>query len=245
MKPLDLLPRFALISLLFSACALADTVTTFQSGVGSGPSAVCPSCVVNVGAVFTATGNGALTVKLSNFSDINKDGQVLTGVYFTYTGQGSVNTAVGQSTNELYNINSSNQLTNTQTTATKWTAAAVTSGTYNGYDILTNLNGGGCGGCQGIVGSGTGSSTNTNLANHNPYIEYAGTFTLTGLSGITADSTITSVFFNFGTAVGQTGTFTDITRTVHASATPEPGTIGLSLAAGAIAIFASRRKRAA
>ena len=217
----------------------ASTVTTFQS------TSSFDSNAVNVKAVFTATGNGLMSVTLFNLSNIDKDTQVLTGVYFTYAGESTVNSAVGQTGNPTFNISSSNNLTATGSNSSKWNATTATvSGV--GYDVLTNLNptNGGCGGCEGILGSGTGSSTNTSLANHNPYLVSDSdgvTFTVSGLSGLTANTAITGAYFNFGTALGQKGA---LANTAVLTATPEPGTISLALGGAALLLFARRRKSA-
>jgi hypothetical protein len=93
----------------------------------------------------------------------------------------------------------------------------------------------------GPPGAGTYASSNGSIHGngpHNPFLNQTATFTITG-SGITADTTITSAKFAFGT--------TDGALLVTGQAVPEPSSLVLSFVGigliGSIRVYQSRRRR--
>jgi hypothetical protein len=94
---------------------------------------------------------------------------------------------------------------------------------------------------------GTYSSANGSIAGnkpHNPFLEQSASFTITG-SGITADTTITTATFSFGTTAGTN--LVPGVNLVHISSVPEPSSLILSASGfgllGVVGFCYSRRRR--
>jgi hypothetical protein len=119
----------------------------------------------------------------------------------------------------------------------------ITSATTGTLDVLSA---GGAGPAHLIIGppgaGGTYSAANGSIAGngpHNPFLSQSATFTITG-TGITADTTITSATFSFGTTSGVT------IVGVPVATVPEPVSLVLALCGigtvGLVGIYRSRRR---
>ncbi len=223
--------RYLLLTSLVALPSFADTANTFVYN-GTPTSTTFNE---DVSASFIVSG-GNLLVTLSNTTpNLTQDEQILTGVLFTYSGAGTVAGTLTNPTTQGYNINDSNgRLTSSGSPASaRWSTEV---GDLAGYVTLTNLNGN-SGGSHGIISTSTNSSGTNNLSNHEVFLEGPLQFSIAGL-GLSSGSQITSVEFNFGTAIG---TYSPLV-TGALTATPEPSGF-LLLGIGLVGISWIARKR--
>jgi hypothetical protein len=164
--------------------------------------------------------------------------QALSDLQFTVGNGGSLTGAtLSSSSGQEITINSGGTFTIGPTVATGW--VPTLSGTSGTLDVL---GAGGAGPAHLIIGppgaGGTYSNANGSIAGngpHNPFLNQSASFVISG-SGITADTTITSVTFSFGTTEGA--------NLVPGVAIPEPSSLVLSaIGAGVLGLFALCRKR--
>jgi hypothetical protein len=191
------------------------------------------------------TGSGSVTITLTNLLANPTDvAQNLSDLIFTVGGGGSLtgSTETGATSQEV-TVNKDGTFTVGPTLTTVadvgWPyTSTATQGTLN---VLSGP--GHAGPAHLIIGppgpGGTYSNANGSIAGngpHNPFLNQTATFTIMG-SGITADTTITSVTFSFGTTTGIN---------VVGQAVPEPSSIVLGLAGlglvGTISVCRTRRR---
>jgi len=219
-----------LVPVLLAAPAFADTAFTFNGVAPSTGFSETDSVTFSINPI-----NGALDIKLNNNTlNMTADKQILTAVAFTFanaptslTGINLINPLVN-----TYNENDTNGSL-TQVGANVSANWALSTSTVSNYITLSNLLGGNGGGAMGVISTSL-SSTTTNLTKHDPYIESGNTWEITGL-GLTSTSQITSVEFNWGTALN--------TFSAPFTSTPEPTTFGFaSMGIAALLLTALKRK---
>jgi hypothetical protein len=176
-------------------------VTPSGSSTGGGP--------VNAQAVFTTSAN-TLSITLTDLQANPKDvAQLLSDLSFTVGNGGSVTganqTAASSSEITVAGNGSFTGPTPISGVATVGWPFAVNSATSGTLNVLAA---GGAGPAHLLIGppgaGGTYSNANGSIAGngpHNPFLFESATFTITG-TGITADTTVTSATFSFGTTAG-------------------------------------------
>ena len=186
------LAAFAFVGLLASAVtANAATITfTTPSGASTGGGPVDASATV-------VTGAGTVTITLTDLQANPTDvAQLISDFDFTLSNHATSGTLTSSSGQQI-NINGGTGTTGI-TTSTGW-------------GVNNNVNGGiqldalGFIGPEGlIIGPGPYTNANGSINNnnaHNPFINGTATFLL-AVSGVTADTTVTSAVFSFGTTAG-------------------------------------------
>jgi hypothetical protein len=237
---------FLLAGIALAGLALGSVVAPVHAGsityVTPPGSTVPPSPgqPVSASATFT-TSLHSLTIVLTDLLANPKDvGQLLSDLSFTLGNGGSLTGAsLSSSSGQVITVASNGTFTAGPTVATGW--VPTLGGTSGHLDDLVGT--GHAGPAHTIIGppgpGGTYSAVNNSIKGngpHNPFLNQSATFTITG-AGITADTTITSATFSFGTASGVT---------VAGVSVPEPSAVvicltGMSLA-GIIGICRSRRR---
>jgi len=212
-------------------------VTPPGSTTGGGP--------VSDSATFTTSAN-TLTIVLNDLLANPKDvAQLLSDLSFTLGNGGSLTgaTQTAAASSEITvagdgSFTGPTPISGVATVAWPFTVNSATEGTL---DVLAA---GGAGPSHLIIGPPGGGNTysaaNGSIAGngpHNPFLFESATFTITGL-GITADTTITSATFSFGTTSGLT------VDGVVVPEVPEPGSFVLSLCGiGVVVLVRSYRSR--
>jgi hypothetical protein len=192
-------------------------------------------------SVTLTTSAGVLTITLTNLeANPTSVVQCLSDLQFTVGNGGSLTggTLASSSAQEI-TVNSGGTFTLGSTVATGWTNDSF-SGSSGSLDVL----GSPTAPAHLIIGppgpGGTYSNANGSIAGngpHNPFLNQSASFTI-GASGITADTTITSVTFSFGTTEGA--------NLVPGVIIPEPSSLVLSAIGasfvGLIVVRPSRRR---
>jgi hypothetical protein len=211
--------RMAIIGSMIGACLLTISasaatityVTPFGATVGS------PAQPVNASATFT-TGSGTLQVTLTDLLANPKDvGQLISDLDFTLSG-GQTTGAIGSSSGTKITVNTGGTTTLGSTGSTGW---GLNNNVGGGLQ-LTPL--GFPAGPAGLIigppgAGGVYTAANGSIAGnpaHNPFLNQTATFTL-NIAGVTADSTVTSATFSFGTGADDPdvpGTVPDGSATV-------------------------------
>lgn len=193
----ETLRKFAVLGCLLMACtmAIADTVTfSTQSGaVNQGGNPVAAT------ATFTTSAN-TLTITLTNLLvNPNDVAQNISDLSFTLS-SGQTSGSLANSSGMERTINGNGTYSNGATVATGWTLSGL---------HLCVICGGGAGPAHTIVGSPDASNVYSNgngsingNGPHNPFLAGPVTFTIT-IAGLTAQDTVTSAVFSFGTTLGN------------------------------------------
>jgi hypothetical protein len=237
--------RALLICGMCCAWAQADVIT-FVTPPGSKIPIIGP---VDASATFT-TGTGTITVTLTNLEANPKDvGQDLSDLFFTVA-NGNVNSASYApgpvDFAQLVTVagDGTPTLGSTLDTASSigWVLSKVSS-TELHLDVLSGT--GHAGPAHTIIGppnsSGIYSNANSSIAGnkpHNPFINQTATWVIDA-PNVSADTTIKSATFSFGTTAGIN---------VRGTATPEPsfyGVLALGLAGLLMGVRRQRRTAAA
>jgi hypothetical protein len=185
---------------------------------------------VDAEADFT-TSLHSLTITLKDLQANPTDvGQLLSALSFT-VGNGTLSGAtLTSSSGQLITVNSNKTFSTGATVPTGWVPTlSGTSGQLN--DLAGTHHAGPAHLIIGPPGGATYANSNGSIAGnkpHNPFLDETATFTITG-SGITADTTITSATFSFGTTSGVYVDGTTSGVTVHGSSVPEPSALALGL----------------
>jgi MYXO-CTERM domain-containing protein len=193
---------------------------------------------VDAMATFTTSAN-TLSIVLTNLQANPTDvAQLLSDLSFTVGNGGTLTGAtLASSSAQEITVAADGSFTLGSAVATGW--VPTLSGTSGSLDDLAA---GGAGPTHLIIGppgpGGTDSNANGSIAGnkaHNPFLNNFATFSISG-SGITADTTITSATFSFGTTSGI-----DVTGV---SAGPEPSSAVLAgIGVGILSLIALRRRR--
>jgi hypothetical protein len=193
---------------------------------------------VDACADFT-TSDGQLEITLTNLlADPINVIQALSDLSFTLDDETLGSGTLGASAAQEITIAGDGTFTTGGTVATGW----VLSGTGGSY-LLDVLAGPGHAGPAHLIigppnaGSGNYDAANASIAGngpHNPFLNQVATFTI-DLTGITAETVVTSATFSFGTTAGVT-----VPGGPPLPGIPEPGTL-LLLAAGLFALAGGQR----
>jgi hypothetical protein len=229
----------ALTALGIYSSASALTVTYTATGLNTSGSQV------NAQAIFT-TGAGTVNVTVNNLlSNPNDVTQLISDLNFTLS-SGSTTTAVlGANTGTELAVNSGGTYTVGSTATTGWSLTSPTAsslylnvlGTQTGPEHLIIG-----GSSNGTYSGGTYSNANGSIAGnqpHNPFLESGTTFAISGLTGVTANTTITSATFSFGTVAGITAP--GVPGTPAPGAVPDGGTTLLLLGVALTGLAALQR----
>jgi hypothetical protein len=207
----------------FVCLILASATAPAQAGsiVYLTPPGSTTSGPVDAEADFT-TGFHSLMITLKNLQANPTDAaQLLSDISFT-VGRGTLAGAtLASSSAQLITVNSNKTFSTGATVPTGW---VPTLGGTSGH--LDDLVGTGHAGPAHLLIGPPGGSTYANSNGsihgnkpHNPFLNQTATFSITG-PGITADTTVTSATFSFGTT---SGIF------VNGSAVPEPSALAMGL----------------
>ncbi len=232
------LALFALALFLAAKSSVAGTIS-FATPSPSSTSGL----PVAAEADFT-TGNGTVTVTLQNF-EVNPTSavQAISGLTFSIDGNQTTATLASSSGVERLIAGDGSYTDASSPSSTGWGLA--TSGSALNLDVLLP---GAAGPSNLIIGApasdGLYDAANGSIAGngpHNPFLALLATFTL-NVQGVTAQDTITSASFQFGTTDGS-----NIVNGVPITATPEPATALLAgfgaLGFGIRRVFTRRREK--
>lgn len=225
------------LAVAFGIAAMAAQGQTFvtavgaTNGVGDG---------VNAKAIFTVNaGAGTVTVNLFNLLttlQVKNVGQNLSDISFTLSGSGFSNAAISNSSpyqDQFVNIGSGGVVTLQGTSNSLGWGLQGSNGNYTLEDL------GFAGPKNTLVGGTAGSmaaytNANSSIAGngpHNNFIQGEADWVI-NVAGLTANTTVTSATFSFGTTLGDN---------VPGVPAPEPATfVGLGI--GAIVLIRRRRK---
>lgn len=200
---------------------------------------------VSASATFSLSANTLviqLTDTLANPTDV---AQLISGLSFTLSNGLTSGTLSGSAANFL-NVNADGSFTNAGNGLTGW----VLQPGFDLCDICSS--GGGSSVPAGLIigppdSNGVYSNANGSIAGnspHNPFINQTGAYTL-DIQGLTANDSISSVVFGFGTTYGQ-DTTNGVCTAGCGSTVPEPGALALFAAGlGGLGIALSRKRRRA
>lgn len=228
------------IPVLVCAMAAHASTITYQTPAGattSGP--------VNASATFV-TGAGSVSITLNDLQANPTDvAQLISDLDFTFSNGATVGTLSSSSGQEI-TVNSGGTFVLGGTVATGWVLNNNISG-----GLQLNVLGTSAGPSHLIIGppgGATYSNANGSIAGngpHNPFLNQTATFLITGLSGVTADTTITSATFSFGTTAGVNVTGCVVGAVNCGSSTiPEPTSLLLG-GSGLLGLFLLRRRSSA
>jgi hypothetical protein len=220
------------LPLLVLATAAHAGTFTFQTAAGATESGGNP---VDAKAIIT-TGAGTVTVQLFNLL-VNPStvAQNISDFDFALSGTTSLGSLASSSGQEI-TVASNGTFTLGNTVATGWAFTSPTAGSY----LLNVL--GAAGPTHTILGApgagGTYSNAGGSIAGngpHNPFLNQSATFTL-NITGVTANTTVSSTIFSFGTVAGD-----NVPGSGPSSTVPEP--LSLSLVGGGLLAIGLLRKR--
>ncbi len=227
---------FAFVSALLTSSAFANTISF--SGIPSGGTKS-----VDVSAVFT-TGVNSVSVTIYNAtSNPTSVVELISGLNFTFSGGSTLGASLLSSSATELTVNSTavGGYSVGGSVATGWGLTSPTSSSlflnvlgYAGPEhlIIGPSN-------NGTYSGGAYAAANGGIAGnpaHNPFLESGATFNITGLPGVTANTTITSAQFFFGTTQGAAYSPPGNTPSV-----PDGGTTLLMLGSALAVLGAVRR----
>ncbi len=221
----------AILVVIGAPIAHADTVT-FDTPPGSTTS----GGPVDATATFT-TGNGTLSITLTDLQANPTDvAQLLSDLSFTLS-NGATTGTISSSSGQEITVSGNGTFTIGSTVDTGWTLNSTATGLQ--LDVLGTPTGP----SHLIIGPPDGSNVYSNANGsiagngpHNPFLNGSATFLL-DIAGVTADTTIDSATFSFGTTEGA-----DLVPGTPGTPVPEPTSLAL-LAAGLLSVVFLRRKR--
>jgi hypothetical protein len=222
------------VILLASCLAASGSTITYETAPGSttggGP--------VDATATFV-TGDGTLLITLTDLQANPTDvAQLISDLDFT-TSNGATSGTIASSSGQEITVANDGTFTTGSTVDTGWTLNSTATGLQldvlgtttapshliigppDGFNLYSNANGS-------IAGNGP----------HNPFLNGSATFLL-DIAGVTADTTVTSATFSFGTTEGA-----DLVPGTPPSAVPEPRTsLTLAVLLGFMGLAQLRRSR--
>jgi hypothetical protein len=185
---------------LCATTAFAGTFTfnTSDAGVGTLFSSGGPQTVDASATIVTSL--NTVTVTLSdNLNNPTDAGQLLSDIFFTLSGTVGAS-SISSSSGTALTVNSDGSFTVGGTVTPHWTLASSGDTLHLAFagGPPNNLIIGGS--SDGNYTSGTYSSNNSIAGNgpHNPFLESGASFTL-AVAGVNSDTTVSNVFFSFGT----------------------------------------------
>lgn len=218
--------------------SLTTTWQAIQSGSDGG---------LGAQAVITTSTN-TVTVTLTNLVDpnlIKSAGQALSGIQFTLGNATTTTTAQLQSqtppVNPLYNITTSSvTLDNSLSSLLRWLKLGSISSDSKTVTLQTlgndHINGNNNQAAMILPSASSFPSANASLTGHDPYGIGPQTFTIT-LAGVTENTTVSGVFFSFGTEPDTTLPGSRV------NTVPEPSTVALAVSAFGLTGLMTYRRR--
>jgi hypothetical protein len=180
----------ACASLFAASAANASMITYTASGSDT-------DGTVGASAVITTAANLLTVVLTSTVMNPTADGQELSGIFITLSNTPTGSPTLSSATGNLINISGGTSTPDTTDSITHWGTSLT------GSQVCLETAGTTCAPMHKpidlIIGDGSFTNANPSITGRDPQIDGTGTFVLT-LNGISADTTVSAVTFEFGTA---------------------------------------------